>query len=173
MTRPPPRSPKEIPAEGQPMGRARRITPFRADLADESLRGQVEAERFTAGSLKRVAATVAPLHRHPSPQAPMDSQAIFGESVTVYDEHGGWAWVQLRQDGYVGYVPSGSLSDPGPEPTHRVAAIRTFVYPGPDLKLPFESDLTLNARVAVTEREGNYARLAEGGWVYAPHLTGL
>ena len=28
----------------------RRITPFRPDLADESLRGQVEATRFTAGS---------------------------------------------------------------------------------------------------------------------------
>ena len=26
----------------------RRITPFRADLADERLRGQVEAERFTS-----------------------------------------------------------------------------------------------------------------------------
>ena len=34
----------------------RRITPVRADLADERLRGQVEAERFTAGTLKRVVA---------------------------------------------------------------------------------------------------------------------
>jgi len=151
----------------------RRTMPFRADLADERLRGQVEAEQFTAGTVKRVGATFAPLHRHPSHEAPMDTQAIFGESVTVYDEHEGWAWVQLREDGYVGYLPSGSLTDPGPEPTHRVGAVRTFIYPGPNLRLPFESYLTLNARVAVTDSQGDYARLATGGWVYAPHLTGL
>ena len=151
----------------------RRITPFRADLADERLRGQVEAEQFTAGTVKRVGATFAPLHRHPSHEAPMDTQAIFGESVTVYDEHEGWAWVQLREDGYVGYLPSDSLTDSGPEPTHRVGAVRTFIYPGPNLRLPFESYLTLNARVAVTDSQGDYARLATGGWVYAPHLTGL
>ena len=75
----------------------RRITPIRADLADERLRGQVEAERFTAGTLKRVVASFSPLHRHPSREAPVDTQAIFGESVTVYDEHEGWAWVQLQR----------------------------------------------------------------------------
>ena len=151
----------------------RRITPIRADLADERLRGQIEAERFTAGTLKRVVASFSPLHRHPSREAPVDTQAIFGESVTVYDEHEGWAWVQLNDDGYVGYLPSEALGEPGAEPTHRVRAIRTFIYPGPNLKLPYRDYLTLNAKVAVTETEGDYARLATGGWVYAPHLAGL
>jgi len=151
----------------------RRITPIRADLADERLRGQIEAERFTAGTLKRVVASFSPLHRHPSREAPVDTQAIFGESVTVYDEHEGWAWAQLNDDGYVGYLPSEALGEPGAEPTHRVRAIRTFVYPGPNLKLPFRDYLTLNAKVAVVETEGDYARLATGGWVYAPHLAGL
>ena len=151
----------------------RRITPIRADLADERLRGQIEAERFTAGTLKRVVASFSPLHRHPSREAPVDTQAIFGESVTVYDEHEGWAWAQLNDDGYVGYLPSEALGEPGAEPTHRVRAIRTFVYPGPNLKLPYRDYLTLNAKVAVMETEGDYARLASGGWVYAPHLAGL
>ena len=151
----------------------RRITPIRADLADERLRGQIEAERFTAGTLKRVVASFSPLHRHPSREAPVDTQAIFGESVTVYDEHEGWAWAQLNDDGYVGYLPSEALGEPGAEPTHRVRAIRTFVYPGPNLKLPFRDYLTLNAKVAVVETEGDYARLATGGWVYARHLAGL
>jgi cell wall-associated NlpC family hydrolase len=151
----------------------RRITPIRADLADERLRGQIEAERFTAGTLKRVVASFSPLHRHPSREAPVDTQAIFGESVTVYDEHEGWAWAQLNDDGYVGYLPSEALGEPEAEPTHRVRAIRTFVYPGPNLKLPYRDYLTLNAKVAVMETEGDYARLATGGWVYAPHLAGL
>lgn len=151
----------------------RRITPFRSDLADESLRGRVEAERFTTGTLKRVMTTFAPLHRHPSREAPVDTQAIFGESATVYDEHEGWAWVQLHDDGYVGYLQSTALGEASPEPTHKVGAIRTFIYPGPNLKLPYEEYLTLNSRLAVTAVEGDYARLATGGWVYAPHLTDL
>ncbi len=53
------------------------------------------------------------------------------------------------------------------------ASIRTFIYPGPNLKLPYRDYLTLNARVTVTATEGDYARLATGGWVYAPHLAGL
>ncbi|WP_457089372.1 C40 family peptidase [Microvirga sp. P5_D2] len=151
----------------------RRITPVRADLADERLRGQVEAERFTAGTIKRLIAYFAPLHRHPSREAPVDTQAIFGEAVTVYDEHEGWAWVQLHDDGYVGYLSSIVLGDAGAEPTHKVGAIRTFIYPGPNLKLPYQDYLTLNAKVTVVETQGDYARLATGGWVFAAHLRNL
>lgn len=151
----------------------RRITPVRADLADERLRGLVEAERFTAGTAKRVVAAFSPLHRHPSREAPVDTQAIFGEGVTVYDEHEGWAWVQLHEDGYVGYMPSEALGDSGPEPTHTVCAVRTFVYPGPNLKLPYQDYLTLNSSVAIVETQGDYARLATGGWVFAAHVSGL
>jgi cell wall-associated NlpC family hydrolase len=149
----------------------RRITPFRPDLADERLRGRVEAERYAAGRERRVAASFAPVHRHPSGEAPLDTQVIRGESVRVFDEHAGWAWVQLEGDGYVGYVPSAALSEPGPVPTHRVRTTRTFVYPGPSLKLPYTDFLTMNATVAVAGREGDYAELASGGFVFAAHLT--
>jgi cell wall-associated NlpC family hydrolase len=151
----------------------RRITPARDDLADERLRGRVEAQRFVAGTTKRVVAPYASLHRHPSREAPIDTQAIRGESVTVYDEHEGWSWVQLHDDGYVGYLPSEALGEPGPEPTHRVVAIRTYVYPGPNLKLPNEGYLTLNSKLAVTDIQGDYARLAGGGFVFAAHIADL
>jgi cell wall-associated NlpC family hydrolase len=151
----------------------RRITPVRTDLADERLRGQVEAERFTTGTIKRIVTTFSPLHRHPSREAPVDTQAIFGESLTIYDEHEGWAWVQLNDDGYVGYLPSEALGNAGAEPTHKVRAIRTFIYPGPNLKLPYQSYLTLNSKVSVTATEGDYAKLATGGWAFAAHLSDL
>ncbi|HZH53373.1 MAG TPA: NlpC/P60 family protein [Microvirga sp.] len=150
-----------------------RVTPFRPDLADERLRGQVEAERYTAGTVMRVAAPYVSLHRHPSREAPVDTQAIMGERVTVYDEHEGWSWVQLHDDGYVGYLPTAALDAQGPEPTHRVSAVRTFVYPGPNLKLPHTDWLTLNSKVTVTDRQGDYARLATGGWIFAAHLSDL
>jgi cell wall-associated NlpC family hydrolase len=151
----------------------RRVTPVRSDLADERLRGKVDAARFSAGTVKQVCATSAPLRRQPSPEAPLDTEALMGELVTVYDEDEGWAWGQLHSDGYVGYLQTAFLDEPGPAPTHKVKAIRTFVYPGPNLKLPVITFLSINSRVSVTEVQGDYARIASGGWVFADHLAGL
>jgi cell wall-associated NlpC family hydrolase len=151
----------------------RRITPAREDLADERLRGTVEAARYSTGTLRRVTAPQTALRRHPSPEVSIDTEALMGERVTVYDEHEGWAWGQLAGDGYVGYLSSEALGAPEPAPSHRVAALRTFVYPGPNLKLPPLGALSLGAAVAVERREGDYVGLATGGFVFAGHLAAL
>src|SRR4051812_39931532 len=126
----------------------RRITPFRPDLADESLRGRVDAARFATGTVKRIKAGAAPVHRQPSLESLRDTEALMGELVTVYDEHEGWAWGQLQGDGYVGYVQSELLDEPGADATHKVAAIRTFVYAGPNLKTRLVGALSLNSLVS-------------------------
>jgi cell wall-associated NlpC family hydrolase len=149
----------------------RRITPARPDLADERLRGSVEAERFATGTPMRVVAASAPLRRFPSPDASLDTEALMGERVTIFDEHEGFAWGQLAADGYVGFLPSDALGAPGAEPTHRVSSLRTFLYPGPSLKLPPSTHLSLGAQVAATGAEGGYVRLATGGFVHAAHLV--
>jgi cell wall-associated NlpC family hydrolase len=151
----------------------RRITPFRPDLAADTLRGHVEADRFSSGTVKRVATPSAPVRRHPSPDAALDTEALMGDLVTVYDEREGWAWGQVQSDGYVGYLPCATLGAPDVEPTHRIGALRTFIYPGPNLKLPYTGFLSLNARVAVLESQGGYARLSTGGFVFAAHLAAL
>ena len=151
----------------------RRITPFRPDLADARLQGQVEAERFETGTVRRVVASSAALRRTPSPEAGYETEVIFGECVTVYDEHEGWAWGQLHTDGYVGYLSAEALGSADTAPTYKIAALRTFVYPGPSLKLPVSGHLTLNSQVAVAGMEGEYARLATGGFVHIAHLAPL
>lgn len=151
----------------------RRLVPARPDLADERLRGTIPAERYAPGRPMRVSAPAAPLRARPAPDAGYDTEAIMGEAARVFDEEEGFAWVQLERDGYVGYMPSDALAEPGPEPTHRVSAVRTFLYPGPSLKLPNAGHLTLGAAVAVTGREGDYARLPSGLFVFGGHLAPL
>jgi cell wall-associated NlpC family hydrolase len=148
----------------------RRLTPVRPDLADERLRGRVEVPRYSAGTAMRVVAPSAPLRREPRPDAALDTEALMGEAAVIYDEDEGWAWGQLQSDGYVGYIPSAALAPSGPEPTHQVSVPRTFVYPAANLKVPPLHFLSLGAGVAVTAAEGDYARLASGGFVYAAHL---
>src|SRR5918994_620925 len=148
----------------------RRITPARADLADERLRGAVEAPRYSTGKLMRVAAPSTPLRPHPSPEVSIDTEALMGERVRVYDEHEGWAWGQLENDGYVGYLSAEALGPEDPAPTHRVAALRSFVYPGPDLKLPPLQHLSLGAAVPVIGREKEWARIGRTAFIFAGHL---
>ena len=127
-----------------------RITPARPDLAAKHLEGKVAAERYVEGVLREVVEAQAPLRRTPEPDAPLDTEALRGERVTIYEEDGeGWCWGQLLSDGYVGWLPQQALAPPGPAPTHRVAALRTFVFPGPSIKLPPVTALSLGSRVAV------------------------
>jgi len=121
----------------------------------------------------RVVAPSAPVRRHPSPDALRDTEALMGEAVTVYDEHEGFAWGQLASDGYVGYLPTAALAPPGPAPTHKIRALRSFLFPGPNLKLPPTGFVSLGTKVSVVDRQGAYARLDTGAFVYAPHLEDL
>ncbi|BCB21780.1 NlpC/P60 family protein [Bosea sp. ANAM02] len=149
----------------------RRIHAFRPDLAARALTGQVEAARFTDPQPMRVVAASAPIRREPRPDAALDTEALAGELVQVYEREEGWAWAQLARDGYVGYIPDDFLRPDQPDPTHRVAGLRTFVYPGPSIKLPPLAALSLGAGVAAIENKGDFAVLADGGHVFAAHLA--
>lgn len=150
-----------------------RLTPARPDLAASHLAGQVEAERFVDGVPRVVITSQAPLRRRREPDAPLDTEALFGEAVTVYEaDDEGWSWAQL-EDGYVGYLPSEALAPPGPAPTHRVAALRTFAFPAASIKTPPVMTLSLGARAAVVRIEGLFAVLATGGFVYSAHLAAI
>ncbi len=150
-----------------------RITPVRSDLAASHLRGQVEAARFSDGELREVIEPHVPVRRAPRPDAPLDTEALKGERVTVYDSDEGWAWGQLESDGYVGYLPASALAPPGPAATHKVAMLRTLVFPGPNIKLPPVEALPFGARLAVARTEGPFAVTAAGGYLPARHLSPL
>lgn len=147
-----------------------RLTPARPHLADARLRGIIPAERYVEGEERRVVVPSAPLRRRPTLESGTETEAVLGDAVTVYAEEDGHAFVQLQRDGYVGYLPAGSLGPAEPAPTHVVTALRTFLYPAPDLKQPPLGFLSLGARLAATGRTGDYIA-ASGGFVFAAHVA--
>jgi cell wall-associated NlpC family hydrolase len=151
-----------------------RITPARPDLAAAHLKGEVAAARFVDGTELEVVAPQAPVRREPTPDAVVDTEALKGELVTVYEADGeGWCWGQLRSDGYVGWLPANALGPPGPPPTHRVVALRSLVLAGRSIKAPPVEALSFGCRVAATRQEGDWLVLATGGCVPARHLAAL
>lgn len=151
-----------------------RIFAYRKDLAAQSLYGWVNAPRYTAGEQRQVQRAAIALRKTPDPAASLETEALYGEHLTVYDEAGGWAWAQLKRDNYVGYLPADALSRGLHEPTHWVKSNGTFVYPKPDIKAPpvlhlsITSDVTImDADIAIPQR---FSELATGGFVLTRHL---
>ena len=152
-----------------------RLNAFRSDLADARLRGKVDAPAFAEPRPAQVTVSVADIRREPRPDSSGDTQALYGETVDIFEEAEGWCWVQARADGYVGYMAGAALTARHNEPTHIIIAPRTFLYPGPDMKLPAEMALSIGARISVAgeaeTRGARYLTLANGGAIIAAHAA--
>jgi hypothetical protein len=151
-----------------------RLTPARPDLAAKHLEGKVKAARFVDGIEFEVFDPIAPVRRALSHDAALDTEALKGERVTIYDRNAeGWAWGQLKSDGYVGWLPDIALVQPRGTPTHRVMALRTFAFPGPSIKLPPVEGLPLGACVEVIKIEGGFAITSQRHYLPAQHVAPL
>jgi cell wall-associated NlpC family hydrolase len=149
----------------------RRLTPARPEIAAKHLEGRVPAARFVEGVAMQVKEGVVDVKREPRPDAPLDTQALYGDCVTVYDEEEGWCWGQLASDGYVGWIAANALWSRVEPPTHVVCVARSFVYPAANMKAATILALPLGAAVCVIERRDDFLATSEGGFLYARHLS--
>jgi hypothetical protein len=150
-----------------------RLTAARPDLAAVHLRGKVAAARFVDGEMREVIEPQAPVRRTPSPDAPLATEVLKGERVTIYETTDeGWAWGQI-EDGYVGWLPANALVRPGADATHKVMALRTLVFPGLSIKLPPIETLSLGAKLSILRMEPPFAVTTGGGYVPLVHLAPL
>jgi cell wall-associated NlpC family hydrolase len=151
-----------------------RLTPARGDLAAKYLEGKVKAAHFVEGEIFEIVAALAPVREAPSPEAMLSTQALKGERVTIYDRNGeGFAWGQLNNDGYVGWIPDAALGKPATAPTHKVTALRTFAFPGPSIKLPPIETLSIGVAVAVARDDGAFAVTRDGWYLPRRHVGSL
>ncbi len=153
-----------------------RLTPARPDLAAAHLRGKVEAARFVEGERRILLGPFAALTRVPDASAPLDSMILYGETFEAYEDKDGWVWGRSGVDGYVGYAPAAGFLAAAeiPEPTHKVVAATTHLYPEPKVKSYPVGALPRLARVSPTGRvENAFAELADGLWIPQVHLAAL
>jgi cell wall-associated NlpC family hydrolase len=146
-----------------------RLNAYRADLAEERLRGIVEASRYVSGTPVQIAAPLASLRRAPREDAMQTTEALMGERAEVFESDGQWAWVKLAGDGYVGYMRASALGAEITTATHRISAVSTMLFPQPDLKSQPVQFIGMNAEITVTGVAGDYLRSHAGHYVFAGH----
>ncbi|UFS65985.1 C40 family peptidase [Paracoccus denitrificans] len=147
----------------------RRLTPATERIALDCLRGILQRPAYTPGQPVRLAVPLADLCR--APGGARDRQLNFGADLVLLEQVDGWAFVQAAADGYCGWVRAEGLDRQMPAITHRVSAPATHVYAEPNMKTPESMRLSLGARLSVIAMQNGFARLAQGGWVPAQHIS--
>lgn len=147
----------------------RRLTPSNGRVAALHLRGQVEADSFVAGEDASIGQVVVDLCKDPA--GSRDRQLLLGVGVTVYERKDGWAFVQSKRDGYVGYVREAGLS-PSVTPTFRVATPATHAYATESFKAPELLHLPFGAEVTVVDERHKFFE-TPFGFVPKKHLRPL
>jgi cell wall-associated NlpC family hydrolase len=113
----------------------------------------------------------AVLRPRPAPDCGIDTEILFGETLKVFDETEGWAYAQADRDDYVGWLSASAVEPLFGPATHRVAALRSYIYGGPSIKVPDPIMIPQGALLTVVGIEKDFARLDRHGYVYAPHLV--
>jgi len=85
--------------------------PVRGDLAHIRLAGRCFVPHYAVPMERQVVASGANLLALNNPDAPV-REALAGATVfNVLDVTGGWAWGQVGEDGFVGYLPIDALEE--------------------------------------------------------------
>jgi hypothetical protein len=102
----------------------------------------------------------APMRNEPDGMSGLETDALFGESVSILDEaEAHWVRVRLETDGYEAWVERTMLGEL-PPPTHRVMVARSLITSGKDIKTPSLGYLPMAAQVSVLDHDDEVAEIA-------------
>lgn len=120
----------------------------------------------------QISAESAFMRETPAPKATITNELLFGEQVEILG-HDGKSWLNVRNltDGYEGHILANSVSFDQTETSHRVKALRSFVYEVPDFKTEPFMALSFLSPVTLTDtKENGFALLEGGGWIFCDHV---
>lgn len=109
-------------------------------------------------NLKYVIVPSTPIKAKPKEVCPLESECLFGEKISVKEQHDNWIYGTLKTDNYSGWIKSHHLGK-YISPTHRVISIRTFVYKNKEIKSGIFTYLPMGAQVKLKETMGIWSKI--------------
>ena len=128
-----------------------------------------------SGTSMMICAPSLAIRRNPSDTAPLDTEALYGETVEIIEQAGSHARVRLETDSYEGWIRcDGTLRTCTP-PTHRIAAASVHALTAPDVKSPAIWRLSMGALVSVSDTGVDWfsINLPDGGTAYVPSRAAI
>ncbi len=106
----------------------------------------------------RVIKPSIPMRSEPKQTAELETECLFGETLTILEKHFDWYRCKLLTDNYIGWVQKRNLGKML-KSTHRVISKRTFLYKDNDVKLGCINHLPLGSQVSVKRIYKGWAKI--------------
>ncbi len=163
----------------------KRLNLWRNDLADISLENKVVSNNFTDAIIMQVNCHCLSLKNDIGNEYEQSCQLIFGDKVKVFEIKNGWAWVQNCRDGYVGYCQISGLAPQIYQANGQISALRTIIFPKPDIKTNPLDYLSMTSKVKVIDKYKKFSKIEfyqydncnnchpKDAWDYSQHLCQL
>lgn len=126
----------------------------------------------------RIITPSTPMMAAPDAMSGRETDALFGEGITLHSRKGDWAEVTLATDGYRAWIKAADFAE-RPDPSHHVVVPRALATATPYIKSPHRFHLPLGALVTATPAEGDIMAIHDGttndaddilGYLPARHL---
>lgn len=98
-----------------------------------------------------------PMRFKPDPMSNLETECLFGETVTILDNYLDWYYCRLLTDGYCGWVQKKYLGEIR-QSSHRVISNRSYLFKSNDVKSAYINYLPLGSQVCVEDFDNFWAK---------------
>jgi len=103
-----------------------------------------------------------PMRSNPDPNSNLETECLFGETITILDSYLDWYYCTLLTDNYCGWVQKIYLGEIF-ESSHRVISNRSYLFKSNDVKSGCIHYLPLGSQICVEDFDDFWAKVYLGG----------
>ena len=113
-----------------------------------------------------------PMRSNPDETSSLETECLFGETITILDSYLGWYYCKLLTDNYCGWVQKKYLGETI-KSSHRVFSNRSYLFKDNDIKSGYINYLPLGSQIHVSDFDDFWAKVYLGninkqGFGYIP-----
>ena len=102
-----------------------------------------------------------PMRSNPEQTSSLETECLFGETVTISDNYQDWCYCKLLTDNYCGWVQKKYLGETM-KSSHRVISNRSYLFKDNDVKSAYINYLPLGSQICVTDFDNYWAKVYLG-----------